>query len=381
MKRSIFIIPALITLGAILSLGFIKVVESTNSLEFCISCHEMKSTVYEEYRSTAHYSNASGIQAVCADCHVPKAWGPKLVAKIKASRDLWHWMLGTIDTREKFESNRPRMAARVWKFLEETDSATCRSCHNFEHADQDKQARFAARAHKQAATDGKTCIDCHKGIAHKLPEPEKKLAKAADEDIDLEYADEINMTCIPCHGEFGEGKSDGTYPRLAGLPAAYITRQFEMFKTKKRLNIPMFPFAKEREMPAEDVRIIAAYFASIKLPSKLPPVEEKNFDALDRLTKGTQMLNVARYPGNIAAGGRLYARECASCHGKKGFGDTTGLIPPLTGQHSNYIKNQIKKFSLAKRLHDSPEDAAIFKSFSASEIDNILAWLSVQDDD
>ncbi len=381
MKRSILLSLALVGLGVLLTGGFIAVVERTNTLGFCISCHEMKSTVYEEYRRTAHYSNGSGVQAICSDCHVPKAWGPKLAAKIKASRDVWHWLLGTIDTKEKFEARRLEMAKRVWSFLEKTDSATCRSCHDFERVNWDDQARFAARIHKTAIKEKKTCIDCHKGVAHTLPKEEKPAATQDTADLDLEYADEINMTCIPCHGEFGQGKSDGTYPRLAGLSAAYITRQFRMFKSKERLNIPMFPFAKEREMPDEDVRVISAYFAGIKLASKLPPVDEKKFDALNRLKSATQVLNVARYPGNIIAGGRLYARECAGCHGKKGEGNKERIIPFLTGQHSNYLKRQIRKFSLGKRIHDSPGDAAIFQSFSAGEIDNILAWLSVQDDE
>ncbi len=380
MKRAILLIPALIGLGVLLTGSFIAVVERTNTLGFCISCHEMQSTVYQDYRHTAHYTNGSGVQAICSDCHVPKAWGPKLIAKIKASKDVWHWLLGTINTPEKFEARRLEMASRVWDFLKATDSATCRSCHNFDKIDWSKQARFAARIHKTAIAEKKTCIDCHKGIAHRLPEQEKKVAKAEKADLDMEYADEINMTCTPCHGEFGQGKADGTYPRLAGLDARYIAAQLRHFKSKKRLNIPMFPYATERELPEEDVLLISAYLENIKLPSKLPPVNEKKFNALNRLRKASQMLNVARYPGNIIAGGRLYGRECAGCHGKKGEGNRERIIPPLTGQHSGYIKRQIRKFSLGKRLHDSPEDAAIFKSFGTGEIDDILAWLSVQDD-
>jgi len=381
MKRSILLISAMIGLGILLTGGFIAGVEYTNTLGFCISCHEMKSTAYEDYRHTAHFTNGSGVQAICSDCHVPKAWGPKLVAKIRASKDVWHWLLGTINTDEKFEARRLEMATRVWTFLKQTDSGTCRSCHNFDQIDWSKQARFAARIHREAIEDKKTCIDCHKGITHRLPKEEKPADEAAENNLDMEYAEEINMTCTPCHGEFGQGKADGTYPRLAGLDAAYIAAQLRNFKSKTRLNIPMFPFATERELPEEDVRIIAAYLANIKLPSKLPPVNEKTFNALNRLQNATQVLNVARYPGNFIAGGRLYAKECAGCHGKKGEGDIPRLVPPLTGQHSGYLKRQIKKFSSKKRRHDSPKDAAIFKSFGDGELGNILAWLSVQDDD
>jgi nitrate/TMAO reductase-like tetraheme cytochrome c subunit len=34
----------------------------------------------------------------------------------------------------------------------------------------DKQPAAAANEHKSMAKDGTTCIDCHKGIAHMLPQ-------------------------------------------------------------------------------------------------------------------------------------------------------------------------------------------------------------------
>lgn len=161
--------------------GFIvyPLVERTNSLEFCISCHEMRTTVYEEYRQTPHFRNKSGTRASCPDCHVPKEFLPRLVAKVRASKDVWHSMMGTIDTREKFEAKRWEMANRVWEMMERTDSATCRSCHEFSYMNYEEQDRSARRKHKAAEEEGKTCIECHKGLVHEYPkEPEE--AKQAD---------------------------------------------------------------------------------------------------------------------------------------------------------------------------------------------------------
>ena len=384
MKRSLFTSAGLVLLGVILWGGFNTAMEATNTLDFCISCHEMRSTVYPQYKKSVHFSNPSGVQAGCPDCHVPKNWTDKLIRKIKASKELYHWAMGTIDTPEKFAARKPQLAAHVWATMKATDSRECRNCHNFSAMDLKGQARFAARIHEEAMGAGKTCIDCHKGIAHTPPPFGEKAARTTTINagkVDLEYADEINMTCTPCHGEFGQGKADGTYPRLAGLDAEYIARQLRNFKARKRINIPMFPYATERELPEEDVQTIALYLSRIKLPTKLPPVQDKkNFDALGRLKAGQKMLNIARYAGNIDAGGRLFKRECAGCHGKDGRGDANRLIPPLTGQHSLYIKRQIARFAKGERVHDSPKDAAIFKSFGTGEIDDILAWLSVQDD-
>jgi Nitrate/TMAO reductases, membrane-bound tetraheme cytochrome c subunit len=60
--------------------------ERTNTTEFCVSCHSMEATVYREYRTSVHYSNASGVRAGCPDCHVPKPLVPKLIAKVRAGQ-------------------------------------------------------------------------------------------------------------------------------------------------------------------------------------------------------------------------------------------------------------------------------------------------------
>jgi nitrate/TMAO reductase-like tetraheme cytochrome c subunit len=151
--------------------GFNTVVEQTNSLAFCTSCHEM-SYVYEEYRESIHYKNASGVRAICSDCHVPREWLPKMVRKVQASNELYHKMIGTIDTREKFEARRLEMAEHVWETMRATDSRECRNCHSFESMDFHKQERRAAEKMQKVVDKktGETCIECHKGIAHKLPE-------------------------------------------------------------------------------------------------------------------------------------------------------------------------------------------------------------------
>jgi cytochrome c-type protein NapC len=144
--------------------------ERTNSQAFCVSCHSM-STVATEHADSAHYRNASGVMASCADCHVPRALMPALLAKVAASKDVWHELLGTIDTPEKFEAQRWRLANAVWRKMAANDSRECRNCHSFAQMDLEAQAPRTARRHERAAANSRTCIDCHKGIAHRLPEP------------------------------------------------------------------------------------------------------------------------------------------------------------------------------------------------------------------
>jgi len=150
--------------------GFNWAMEMTNTETFCVSCHEMRENVYEEYKETIHYNNRTGVRATCPDCHVPKDWVHKVIRKVKASNELYHKVLGSIDTREKFEGKRLELAKNVWAAMKETDSRECRNCHSFEFMDLTKQERRSQKRHAKGQTKGQTCIDCHKGIAHELPE-------------------------------------------------------------------------------------------------------------------------------------------------------------------------------------------------------------------
>jgi len=190
-------------LGTLLSVGFVVGVmfwggfnwalEVTNTEKFCISCHEMKDNVYKEYKETIHYTNRTGVRATCPDCHVPKKWTHKIIRKIKASNELYHKLLGTIDTPEKFKKNRLWMAMNEWKRMKQTDSRECRNCHHFASMDLEKQESRSADKHdphvweaQEGKVPSKTCIDCHRGIAHKLPkgaeEAATKLFKKLEEE-------------------------------------------------------------------------------------------------------------------------------------------------------------------------------------------------------
>ena len=156
--------------GVIFWGGFNTAMEATNTMTFCISCHEMRDNVYEEYKKTIHYKNPSGVQATCSDCHVPDPWVYKIIRKIKASNELYHKALGTINTREKFEARRLYLAERVWESMRATDSRECRNCHDFNSMDLDEQDSYARKRHERGLEEGETCIDCHDGIAHELPD-------------------------------------------------------------------------------------------------------------------------------------------------------------------------------------------------------------------
>src|SRR6187431_51075 len=150
--------------------AFNAALEFANTETFCTGCHEMRDNVFAELKTTIHYSNRSGVRAKCSDCHVPHEWTAKIARKIQASKEVWGKIFGTISTREKFVDMRLELAQHEWARLKANDSLECRNCHNFQSMDFTRQSQRAANQHSTAlARKEKTCIDCHKGIAHHRP--------------------------------------------------------------------------------------------------------------------------------------------------------------------------------------------------------------------
>ncbi|QDZ28523.1 NapC/NirT family cytochrome c [Noviherbaspirillum sp. UKPF54] len=166
----------LLTIGAFIAGilfwgGFNTALEAANTEQFCTGCHEMRDNVYQELQGTIHFTNRSGVRAKCADCHVPHNWTDKIARKMQASKEVWGKIFGSIDTREKFEEKRLELATHEWNRFKANNSLECRNCHLYQSMDFTRQSKRAVDAHStQLASGEKTCIDCHKGIAHRLPD-------------------------------------------------------------------------------------------------------------------------------------------------------------------------------------------------------------------
>ena len=179
-KISILLVSVIFVSGILFSGLFSIGLGYTNELEFCTSCHSMRINL-EEYKETVHYKNASGVRAICSDCHVPKPFIPKIIAKVMAIKDIYHEMIGTLDTKEKYEAHRWEMANRVWQKMRASNSRECRSCHEFTSMDLSLQDRSARKRHPKAIDKGAACIDCHAGIAHEEPdEPDESTSTQVD---------------------------------------------------------------------------------------------------------------------------------------------------------------------------------------------------------
>lgn len=190
----------------------------------------------------------------------------------------------------------------------------------------------------------------------------------------LERGKEINATCAGCHGEFGQGGKRGEYPRIAGQRHAHIVEQLRAFRARTRVNLPMFPYTQERELSDTDIQDVAAYLASVELPTQWPDFKDSD-DALTRLTLVDKVMIIPRVPGNLDNGAAIYKKECVTCHGRDGMG--RGKFPRLVGQYTNYLKKQMDVFVKGERPHDEVEVKGILNQLKEQDLNDILAYLTL----
>jgi cytochrome c-type protein NapC len=180
---------AIFAAGIVFAGAFNWGLDYTNRTEFCTSCHSMQTNL-NELKEKLHWKSVSGVHAGCADCHVPKNFKDKMVAKVMAAKDVYHEIMGTIDTPEKYEARRLQMAEAVWAKMKASGSRECKACHSFAHMDFSEQDKFARRKHQNADDRGQSCIDCHKGIGHKLPKDAAEEGEGEDKPADDKAAAE-----------------------------------------------------------------------------------------------------------------------------------------------------------------------------------------------
>jgi cytochrome c-type protein NapC len=165
MKRKVIILLTVgVLLGVALTLSFNGALHYTSTDRFCLSCHNHQ-IPFDELTATKHWQNSAGIVAHCSDCHIPHEFGPKMLRKLAAVKEVYGQVTGVIDSNEKYLAHRQEMKASEIARLKSNDSAECRNCHLAAHMNLSSQSPVAQRMHKKLDL-GMTCIDCHQGIAH-----------------------------------------------------------------------------------------------------------------------------------------------------------------------------------------------------------------------
>lgn len=203
------------------------------------------------------------------------------------------------------------------------------------------------------------------------------LAAPGAQAQNLERGREINATCAGCHGEFGQGGKKGEYPRLAGQRKAHLAEQLRAFRSRTRVNIPMFPYTQERELSNEDIEDVSAFLASVELPTQWP-VFKPDDDALTRLNAMDKVMILPRAPGDVDRGRTIFQADCSSCHAKDGMG--RGRYPRLVGQYTAYLQKQVDAFAKGERPHDQDDEGnavGVFKRLKPDDVRDVLAYLTL----
>ncbi len=171
--------------GLAIAGAYATVVDYTNSLNFCAhTCHEMESTVYQEYTHSKHFKNEQGIVVVCSQCHVPQNnWTGTLGHKFMATFELWNHFVDREYLTENFTPRRLELAQKVWAGFAATNARECKACHKYSNMVLEDQRPSIRAQHTDAMKKDENCLDCHKGLTHNKPEDPNAVVAPASFDI------------------------------------------------------------------------------------------------------------------------------------------------------------------------------------------------------
>ena len=169
------------------------------------------------------------------------------------------------------------------------------------------------------------------------------------------------LACITCHGPDAMGMAEAGFPRLAGLPAAYIGKQVHDFRDEKRSHPIMYPIAQA--LTDEEISAVAAYLTA--LPAPAAPVITR---AAAVKSEGETLALRGAWSRNIP--------ECVTCHGPGGSGVGTAF-PPLYGQSALYLSTQLNAWRQGSRKND-PDDLMghIARALTEQEIESVSAYFA-----
>lgn len=167
--------------------------------------------------------------------------------------------------------------------------------------------------------------------------------------------------CAACHDADGGGQPAAGFPRLAGLPAAYLLEQLDDFANGTRRDATMQPVASglsEAERAA-----MAQYYSKLPLPAAEEPAPA--MDAAQKALAET-LATRGRWSQGLPA--------CEQCHGPGGVG-VGAHFPPLSGQSAVYIAHQLQAWQNGTRRNDPLQlMQSVAGKLDAADIAAISAW-------
>ena len=169
------------------------------------------------------------------------------------------------------------------------------------------------------------------------------------------------VACASCHGADGGGQA--SFPRLAGMNAAYLLKQLQDFDSGSRGNAVMKPIATA--LSPADRNAMANYYAELPTPAALAaavPATDAN--------PGARLATRGMWSKGVPA--------CVQCHGPGGVG-VGANFPAIAGQPSGYIASQLQAWQKGTRKNDPLELMQhLSRSLTDAEIKAVSDWFASQ---
>lgn len=143
----------------------------------------------------------------------------------------------------------------------------------------------------------------------------------------------VGGVCVACHGMNGLSPISAN-PNLAGMPAQYIARQLEHFKSGVRKNVIMQGMAAN--LTIDDMRALGEYYFMQK-PAASGVAQNKAL-----AERGQKIYRAGVTETKVPA--------CAGCHGGAGAG-IPAIYPRVAGQWPEYSYQQLKAYASRERPH------------------------------
>jgi cytochrome c553 len=137
--------------------------------------------------------------------------------------------------------------------------------------------------------------------------------------------------CLACHGVDGNSPIPAN-PNLAGMPAEYIAKQLEYYKSGKRVNAIMQGMSAG--LTPEDMKAVGDYYFAQRGNSQAVAIDMKKAE------RGQHIYRVGIVEAKVPA--------CASCHGGSGAG-IPAIYPRVSGQWQEYTLAQLKAYANGER--------------------------------
>ena len=132
-----------------------------SSSEYCAGCHEME-TVYEGWKQSSHYTNASGTVTECIDCHLPPKHQFFRHMSTKAYEGVRDLILHRLDRPYDEEKMRERVIGKI-------PDSRCTQCHS-NLLGQPSTPAVAVMHTPSTEPNAPTCVGCHNDLHPRRPE-------------------------------------------------------------------------------------------------------------------------------------------------------------------------------------------------------------------